>query len=272
MSLFSERDPWKDKTIYQVPLQAPGFESGVATRRGTTYTPASSGRKPNLPPIQPKQSIPPNQKTQNSSPAPSTGAETPSYTDQLNRLYNQIMNRGKFQYDLNGDMLYRQMADQYTQLGRQAMMDTMGQAATLTGGYGNSYGATAGNQAYQQYLTALNNSIPDLYDRALASWQNQGDELLNQYQLAAQHQATLDALNPKTVYVTKKAETSEDGTPEELTAVDPSYLGAVKSFMSGPIGSLVLPAGLHNYSGATIRNPLTDPDYYTKLLEENRKK
>lgn len=128
----------------------------------------------------------------------STSVDKAPYIEQLNSLYDQIMNRKPFQYDLNGDLLYRQMADQYTQLGQQAMRDTMGQAAALTGGYGNSYAELAGNQAYQQYLTALNQQIPDLYDRAYNVYQDDMDWLIQQYQLAAAHPEYLEALTPST--------------------------------------------------------------------------
>lgn len=128
----------------------------------------------------------------------SASVDKAPYIEQLNSLYDQIMNRKPFQYDLNGDLLYRQMADQYTQLGQQAMRDTMGQAAALTGGYGNSYAELAGNQAYQQYLTALNQQIPDLYDRAYNVYQDDLDLLLQQYQLAAAHPDYLEALTPST--------------------------------------------------------------------------
>lgn len=124
------------------------------------------------------------------------GNSNSPYIAQLNALYDQIMNRGPFKYDLNGDLLYRQMADQYTQLGQQAMRDTMGQAAALTGGYGNSFAQQVGNQAYQQYLTYLNEQIPGLYDRAYNVWQNEGDRLLERYQLAASHPGYLAALQP----------------------------------------------------------------------------
>lgn len=123
------------------------------------------------------------------------------YIDQLNSLYEQIMGRGKFSYDLNGDMLYRQMADQYTQQGRMAMRDTMGTAAGLTGGYGNSYADQVGNQAYQQYLTQLNNNIPALYDRAYEAWLNEGDQMMQEYQMAATHPEVLNALSPQPVVV-----------------------------------------------------------------------
>lgn len=107
-----------------------------------------------------------------------------NYKEQLSGLYNQIMNRPKFTYDLNGDMLYQQYKDQYQTAGKQAMQDTMGQAAALTGGYGSSYAATAGSQAYQGYLQKLNSIIPNLYDRAYSAYQDQGTALQNQYALA----------------------------------------------------------------------------------------
>lgn len=110
-------------------------------------------------------------------------AYTSPYTQQLEGIYQQIVSRQPFKYDMNGDMLYQNAKDQYVQGGRQAMMDTMGQAASLTGGYGNSYASTAGNQAYQQYLLQLNAMLPDFYDRAAARYDQQGADLYNQYGL-----------------------------------------------------------------------------------------
>lgn len=106
-----------------------------------------------------------------------------SYDDQLQEIYDKIVNRDKFTYDLNSDALYQQYADQYQLMGRQAMMDTMGQAAALTGGYGNSYASTAGNQAYQAYLQQLNNVVPELYGMALDQYNAEGDKLLTQYSM-----------------------------------------------------------------------------------------
>lgn len=102
---------------------------------------------------------------------------------QLDSMIDQILNRKKFSYDLNGDILYNQYKDQYQALGRTAMADTVAQASALTGGYGNSYAATAGNQAYQQYLTQLNDKIPELYQLALAQYQQEGQDLRNNYNL-----------------------------------------------------------------------------------------
>ena len=79
---------------------------------------------------------------------------------------NAWANRDKFSYDLNGDALYQQYKDKYIQQGRLAMQDTIGQASAMTGGYGNSYAATAGNQAYQAHLQNLNDIVPQLYQMA----------------------------------------------------------------------------------------------------------
>ena len=104
-----------------------------------------------------------------------------TWQGQLDQLMDQILNRKPFEYDVNGDALYQQYKDQYMLQGQQAMMDTMGQAAALTGGYGNSYAQTAGQQTYQGYLQQLNDRIPDLYQLALSKYQMEGNALADQY-------------------------------------------------------------------------------------------
>lgn len=94
---------------------------------------------------------------------------------------NQFENRDPFSYDFNSDALYQQYKDQYIQQGQMAMMDTMGQAAAMTGGYGNSYAQTVGQQAYNQYLGQLNEVMPELYGMAYDRYQQEGQDLLNMY-------------------------------------------------------------------------------------------
>ena len=101
--------------------------------------------------------------------------------DQLDALYDQIMNREKFTYDLNGDALYQQYKDQYIKQGQMAMMDTMGQAAAMNGGYGSSYAQSVGQQAYNAQLENLNDIAPELYQMALAKYQMEGQELSDKY-------------------------------------------------------------------------------------------
>lgn len=119
----------------------------------------------------------------NNRPGDWTGGQ---YGSALQDLLNQINNRKEFSYDLNGDMLYRQYRDQYARQGKMAMMDTLAQAANLTGGYGNSYAVTAGNQAYQGYLQGLNDKVPELYQLALNKYNAEGEDLYNRFGLTNQ--------------------------------------------------------------------------------------
>ena len=114
-----------------------------------------------------------------------TGYQSP-WEDQLKETANKILNREKFSYDLNGDALYKQYKDRYTQQGKQAMMDTMGQAAALTGGYGNSYAQSVGQQTYQGYMQGLTDKIPSLYQIALDKYTNEGNQMRDNMNLMMQ--------------------------------------------------------------------------------------
>lgn len=108
----------------------------------------------------------------------------------MNDLMGQIQNRPKFQYDVNADALYQQVAQNYMQHGQQAMMDTMGQAAALTGGYGNSYAQTAGQQQYNNHLLGLTEMVPQFQQMALQQYQMEGDQLMDRYALMQQQEET----------------------------------------------------------------------------------
>lgn len=101
-----------------------------------------------------------------------------------NTLYD-IQNQKPFEYDVNNDALYKQYAEQYKNLGQQAMEDTMANASALSGGYGNSYAATAGQQSYQAYLQQLNDKVPELYAQARQAYDSKKNEAYNQAQLYA---------------------------------------------------------------------------------------
>lgn len=116
------------------------------------------------------------------------GAYQSTWTEQLNDTIQKILNREKFSYDMNGDAMYQQYADQYVTKGKMASMDTMGQAAALTGGYGNSYAQNVGQQAYQAYLQQLNEVVPELYGMALDQYNQEGQNLYNQAALMAQQE------------------------------------------------------------------------------------
>lgn len=197
----------------------------------------------------------------------STGASNNNapYVAQLNSLYDQIVNRKPFRFDLANDPLYRQAAEQYTLTGRQAMADTMGRAAALTGGYGNSFAQAAGNQQYQQYLTQLNAMTPEIWDRQYKAYLNQGDKLLQDYQLAQAHAA---ASGRGTGAAMAVAEPTEDATQgaEAASGVDWNSWIAQR-----------LQAAAAAWNGASAAAQQTAqmgdpyPEYFDKLKKEQEK-
>ena len=111
------------------------------------------------------------------------GAYQSQWQTQINDYLNQIENRDPFSYDPNSDALYNMYKDMYVQQGQMAMMDTMGQAAAMTGGYGNSYAQTVGQQAYNQQLSQLNAVLPELYQQAYNRYSDEGQRLQDMYNL-----------------------------------------------------------------------------------------
>ena len=106
-----------------------------------------------------------------------------TYDQQLKDLYDKIINRKDFSYNVNSDALYNQYKDQYVTLGKQAMQDTMGQAAALTGGYDSTYAQGAAQQQYDAYLQRLGDVVPDLYDKAYDRYRQEGTDMMQQYQM-----------------------------------------------------------------------------------------
>ncbi len=103
-----------------------------------------------------------------------------SYTDQIEELLKEYKNRDVFSYDAATDPMFQQMLAGYMNSGKIAMQDTIGQAAALTGGYGNTYGTAAGNAVYNQYLSEAYGNLPEYYNLALEAYNMQGDQMLNE--------------------------------------------------------------------------------------------
>jgi hypothetical protein len=146
------------------------------------------------------------------------GAYTSQWQQQLNDTLDKIQNREKFQYDLNGDALYQQYKDRYIQQGQQAMMDTMGQAVALTGGYGNSYAQTVGQQTYQGYLQGLNDKVPELYQLALDRYNQETNDLYTKFGLYdtmeqkdyGRYQDSMNEFNAQLEYLTGRYDAERD--------------------------------------------------------------
>lgn len=102
-----------------------------------------------------------------------------AYNEDAEKLIKDYINRKDFSYDFNADALYQQYKDKFIQQGKLAMADTMGQAAAMTGGYGNSYAQSLGQQAFQNSLDNLNDIVPELYQMAYERYNQEGKDMLD---------------------------------------------------------------------------------------------
>lgn len=110
---------------------------------------------------------------------------TNKWEDELVNAYNNIQNIEKFSYDMNNDAFYQQYASSYANNAKLAMENTVAQASALTGGYANSYAATAGQAMYNQQMEGLNDRATELYQLALQQYNAESDRLNNLYATTA---------------------------------------------------------------------------------------
>ena len=109
-----------------------------------------------------------------------------AYDREINNLYQKMSERPGFRYEVDGDALFQNYKNQYVQNAKRSMKDTMGKASTLTGGFGSSYAQGVGQQAYDENMRSLTDVIPELEGRAYARWQDEGDRLMQRYNMAHQ--------------------------------------------------------------------------------------
>lgn len=109
------------------------------------------------------------------------GGYSSHWKDSMDQVMGQIQNRDPFQYDPGKDPMYLQSMQRYQQMGREAMMDTIGQASAMTGGYGNSYAQNVGQQSYHRYLQSLSDQLPRFQQMALDRYRAIGDDLYRKY-------------------------------------------------------------------------------------------
>ena len=102
-------------------------------------------------------------------------------TNDLQSAYNQVTSQQPFKYDPAGDAVYQQLIDRYNNQGKMAAMDTIGQAAGLTGGYGSTYGQRVGQQAHQEYLKGAYDQQPEFQRLAMEQHQMENDRLAQNY-------------------------------------------------------------------------------------------
>lgn len=89
-----------------------------------------------------------------------------NFSDAVKQSLAEVLNRRDYSYNAENDAIFSKYKELYTEQGRRAMQDTMGNAALLTGGYGNSYGTYAGQQAYNSYMKELSDKSAELEQKA----------------------------------------------------------------------------------------------------------
>jgi hypothetical protein len=102
---------------------------------------------------------------------------------EYNEAVDAYLGREEFKFDVNEDALYNQLKDVYASQAKLAAEDATARASALTGGYGNSYAATAGSQAYSTHMEGLNEAIPSLYSAAVDRYTAEGDRQLGNISL-----------------------------------------------------------------------------------------
>ena len=100
-------------------------------------------------------------------------AEDNAWYQKARQTAEALLDRPAFAYDPSDDPLYQAARNQYLRLGKQAMEDTVGQAAALSGGYASSYAQTQGTRAYEAQLSRLSELLPDYYDRARSAYEKE---------------------------------------------------------------------------------------------------
>lgn len=109
------------------------------------------------------------------------------YYELQKKYAKEYADRGEFNYDVNSDEIYKIYRDQATKRAEAAQRNTTAQAAGLTGGYGSSYAAAAGAQAYSDVMDDVDAMIPELYEAARARYDREGEDLLKRAEAAGSY-------------------------------------------------------------------------------------
>lgn len=179
------------KKKQQVPASVPSQQGAASAGSAVNTTPSRESEKVSSPATTPAA-------TKNNAFAPSAsvtaannylqqirdGGYNRQWSKTLDSLVNEYMGRGAFEYDPQSDAMWQQAKSEGLRQGQLAMRDATAQAAALSGGYGNSYAATVGNQVYQQAVADTMALQPQYIQAAYERYKEGGDELLQRASLA----------------------------------------------------------------------------------------
>lgn len=98
------------------------------------------------------------------------GAYQSQYKPKIDNVLGKLEGLGEFDYDPDADTAYKQYKDQYSRNAQKANRNAQANAAALTGGYTSSYGAQAGQNAYDATMANLDDVLDGLYNQSLGEY------------------------------------------------------------------------------------------------------
>lgn len=133
------------------------------------------------------------------------------YSQEVDNLINEILNKREFSYDLESDPYYKSMKEAAIREGRRASEDVLADVQQQTGGM-SSYAVSAASQAQNRYLSELNDNVPALIDNAYDRYINElsGDYNKLNTLLGLQESDYNRYVNDFNIYDTNRARSDED--------------------------------------------------------------
>lgn len=102
------------------------------------------------------------------------------YDADISKAVDVIKNAEDFNYDSGKDASYQAAKRQYEKGANQAMKNTLASSAALTGGYNNSWGQTAAQQAYDDIMRDVASTLlPQYEEKAYARHQDKINQNYN---------------------------------------------------------------------------------------------
>lgn len=152
--------------------------------------------------------------------------------DKLNEEYNNK----QFSYDPSSDSAYQDYFKMMQASGQKAMRDTMGKATALTGGYGNSYATTVGQQVYNDYIAQASGAQEDFYDRALSRFATEQsmlkDKINNYERLEANDKAQWEEDYAKDLAKQQAAKGKDLGEEQIAGLIDAANNGTLQEYIT----------------------------------------
>lgn len=96
------------------------------------------------------------------------------YQEEYDNALNTVLNRQKFSYDPNTDPLFQSYRQMNLREADRAQQNTMGQAASMTGGIASTAAVNAASQAGDYYRSQINDALPQ-YENA--AYQKYNDDI-----------------------------------------------------------------------------------------------